>query len=108
MMPCTLDRVISPLGFHEVGCYPGSIARKRKPEKQSTESAKQPVRPGYFRAFTAELRNIAAQAVDWGFDMVTISSDVRLLVAAAAESLGRFQGLTGRIRTGEQDDGGGY
>lgn len=50
----------------------------------------------------------AARSVDWGFDMVTISSDVRLLVAAAATSLGRFQGLTGRTPTGEQDDSGGY
>lgn len=36
----------------------------------------------------------AAQAVGWGFDMVTVSDDARLLTTAAAESVGRFRALT--------------
>ena len=37
----------------------------------------------------------AAKAVGWGFDMVTISSDVRLLSAAAFESVSRTRELIG-------------
>ena len=37
----------------------------------------------------------AARAVGWGFDMVTISSDVRLLSAAAFESVSRTRELIG-------------
>lgn len=36
----------------------------------------------------------AAQAVGWGFDMVTVSDDARLLTTAAAESVARFRALT--------------
>ncbi len=50
----------------------------------------------------------AARAVEWGFDMVTISSDARLMADAAAQTLDRFQELTGRSRSEERDDSGGY
>ena len=33
----------------------------------------------------------AAKAVDWGFDMVTVSNDVRLLAGAAEASVGEFR-----------------
>jgi len=36
----------------------------------------------------------AAKAVSWGFDLVTVSADARLLSAAAAQSVGRFRELT--------------
>jgi 4-hydroxy-2-oxoheptanedioate aldolase len=37
----------------------------------------------------------AARAVGWGFDMVTVSGDARLLAAAAGDSIRRFRDLTG-------------
>ena len=37
----------------------------------------------------------AARAVGWGFDMTTVSNDVRLLAGAAADSVRRFRALTG-------------
>lgn len=36
----------------------------------------------------------AAKAIGWGFDMVTVSNDVRLLANAAAASATRFRNLT--------------
>ncbi len=37
----------------------------------------------------------AARAIDWGFDMTTVSGDSRLLAAVAAASVKRFRELTG-------------
>ncbi len=37
----------------------------------------------------------AAKAIGWGFDLTTISNDVRLLVGAAASTVARFRELTG-------------
>jgi 4-hydroxy-2-oxoheptanedioate aldolase len=37
----------------------------------------------------------AAKAVGWGFNMTTVSNDVRLLAGAAADSVQRFRALTG-------------
>jgi 4-hydroxy-2-oxoheptanedioate aldolase len=37
----------------------------------------------------------AARAIGWGFDMVTVSGDTRLLAGAAADSVARFRALTG-------------
>ncbi len=34
-----------------------------------------------------------ARAIGWGFDMVTVSGDSRLLAAAAAESVAKFRRL---------------
>ena len=39
----------------------------------------------------------AARAVEWGFDMTTVSGDSRLLAAAAGASVKRFRELTKRI-----------
>ena len=41
----------------------------------------------------------AARAVGWGFDMVTISSDVRLLMAAAFDSVSLTRKLIGETRS---------
>ncbi|WOS62470.1 HpcH/HpaI aldolase family protein [Sinorhizobium fredii] len=38
----------------------------------------------------------AARAIEWGFDMTTVSGDSRLLAAAAAASVGRFRELVGQ------------
>ena len=38
----------------------------------------------------------AARAVDWGFDLVTVSGDSRLLAAAASASVARFRDLAGQ------------
>jgi 4-hydroxy-2-oxoheptanedioate aldolase len=38
----------------------------------------------------------AARAVDWGFDLVTVSGDSRLLAAAASASVARFRELAGQ------------
>lgn len=50
----------------------------------------------------------AARAIDWGFDMVTVSGDSRLLAAAAEESVGRFRALTGEETPVSQGAAGGY
>ena len=39
----------------------------------------------------------AARAVQWGYDMTTVSGDTRLLAGAAAASVARFRQLTGEI-----------
>ena len=41
----------------------------------------------------------AARAVGWGFNMVTVSSDVRLLSAAASDSVNRTRELIGASRS---------
>ena len=41
----------------------------------------------------------AAKALGWGFDLVTLSNDVRLLAAAAGASVGRLRQLTGAETT---------
>ena len=48
----------------------------------------------------------AARAVDWGFDMVTVSSDVRLLTAAAYGSVSRTRELIGATASGSPREGG--
>ncbi len=48
----------------------------------------------------------AARAVGWGFDMVTVSSDVRLLTAAASDSVGRTRELMGEIGPASPRHGG--
>lgn len=40
----------------------------------------------------------AARAVEWGFDMTTVSGDSRLLASAAAESVATWRNLTGSAR----------
>lgn len=48
----------------------------------------------------------AARAVGWGFDMVTVSSDVRLLSAAASDSVSRTRELIGETRSASSRHGG--
>ena len=48
----------------------------------------------------------AARAVGWGFNMVTISSDARLLSAAAFDSVGRTRELIGATRSASPRHGG--
>lgn len=48
----------------------------------------------------------AARAIEWGFDLCTVSGDARLLAAAAGHSVKRFRELTdGKVSEGS---GGGY
>ena len=48
----------------------------------------------------------AARAVGWGFDMVTVSSDARLLSAAASDSVSRTRELIGEARSASPRHGG--
>jgi 4-hydroxy-2-oxoheptanedioate aldolase len=50
----------------------------------------------------------AARAIDWGFDMTTVSGDSRLLAAAAQASVARFRELTGPKPGSAAVDKGGY
>ncbi|MYN13303.1 2,4-dihydroxyhept-2-ene-1,7-dioic acid aldolase [Pusillimonas sp. TS35] len=52
----------------------------------------------------------AAKAVEWGFDIVTVSNDVRLLATAAAASVKDFRRMTGQNNTqpAPETQGGGY
>ena len=51
----------------------------------------------------------AAQATDWGFDLVTITNDVRLLSGAAAAHVKKFKELTNqKIDISSEDDPSSY
>lgn len=50
----------------------------------------------------------AARAIEWGFDMVTVSGDSRLLAAAAQASVSRFRELTGSKAAPAEAGKGGY
>ena len=50
----------------------------------------------------------AAKAVSWGFDLVTISNDVRLLAGAAQASVAAFRKAVGEQAEGAKSQGGGY
>ncbi len=50
----------------------------------------------------------AARAIGWGFDLVTLSNDVRLLAGAAQASVLRCRELIGGERTADTSDTGGY
>jgi 4-hydroxy-2-oxoheptanedioate aldolase len=48
----------------------------------------------------------AVRAVEWGFDMTSISNDVRLLAGAAQVTIDKFRSLTGTaVTVGEVDKG---
>jgi len=48
----------------------------------------------------------AARAIEWGFDMTTVSGDSRLLAGAAGTSVAKFRQLTGQI--GSKSEKGAY
>jgi len=48
----------------------------------------------------------AARAIQWGYDMTTVSGDTRLLAGAAAASVAKFRQLTGQ--TGSKSEKGAY
>ena len=48
----------------------------------------------------------AARAIEWGFDMTTVSGDSRLLAGAAAASVAKFRQLTGQV--GSKSEKGAY
>ena len=50
----------------------------------------------------------AAEAAGWGFDLVTVSNDVRLLAGAAEASVKRFRELVQEIAPVNTIDTGGY
>ena len=50
----------------------------------------------------------AARAIGWGFDMVTISSDVRFLAGAAASAVNRMRQLIGEAAVETTEETGGY
>jgi 4-hydroxy-2-oxoheptanedioate aldolase len=50
----------------------------------------------------------AAKAINWGFDLVTVSNDVRLLADAARQSVARVRELVGAARATAGSRPGGY
>ncbi|OWV98821.1 aldolase/citrate lyase family protein [Rhizobium sp. R693] len=50
----------------------------------------------------------AARAAKWGFDLVTVSNDVRLLAAAAASSVGSYRALMSDDAIKSKNEKGGY
>ncbi|TPK97717.1 2,4-dihydroxyhept-2-ene-1,7-dioic acid aldolase [Mesorhizobium sp. B2-4-12] len=50
----------------------------------------------------------AGRAVGWGFDMTTVSNDVRLLAGAADAAVRRFRALTAGVSAKSADARGGY
>lgn len=52
-------------------------------------------RNGIRAALHCGTADYAARAVGWGYDMTTLSNDVRLLAAAADAAVKRFRALTG-------------
>ncbi|PAU74113.1 MULTISPECIES: HpcH/HpaI aldolase family protein [Halomonas] len=50
----------------------------------------------------------AARALEWGFDLVTVSNDVRLLVGAAKASVDKVRALRGEAGGSTSNEVGGY
>lgn len=50
----------------------------------------------------------AARAVEWGFDLVTVASDARLLTAAAQASVKSFRASLGKAASSDAKPAGGY
>lgn len=50
----------------------------------------------------------AAKALDWGFNLATVSNDVRLLAEAAGSSVAETRALLGETATTNADRAGGY
>ena len=50
----------------------------------------------------------AIKAVKWGFDLVTLNSDTRLLASAASSSIKEFRGGIGQNQNIDKKNGGGY
>ena len=50
----------------------------------------------------------AARAIGWGFNMTTVSNDVRMLAGAAEANVRKFRALTGGAETGATGQKGGY
>ena len=59
-------------------------------------SSSTPHRQGKKACLHCASADYAARGVAWGFDLVTVSADSRLLAQAAAESVGRGRALTAR------------
>ncbi len=47
----------------------------------------------------------AAKAIGWGFDLVTVGSDVKNMATATAQSIATFRGLVGQDGSGGQQPG---
>ncbi len=47
----------------------------------------------------------AAKAIEWGFDLTTLSNDARLLAAAASASVNRTRDLIGQASAADETDG---
>lgn len=47
----------------------------------------------------------AVKAIGWGYDMVTVGGDVRMLAAAAGDTVNRFRAMTGGEGNGGQKGG---
>lgn len=56
-------------------------------------------RAGIKAALHCGTSRYAARAVEWGFDLVSVASEARLMAAAAAASVGEFRTLTGTADT---------
>ena len=50
----------------------------------------------------------AARAIGWGFDLVTVSNDVRMLAGAAAAAVAKTRQLVGEAGAAPADSGSGY
>jgi 4-hydroxy-2-oxoheptanedioate aldolase len=65
-------------------------------------------RAGIRAALHCGTPDYAARAIGWGFDLVTVSNDVRLLASAAAASVRRTRELAGERAEARPEAGGGY
>jgi 4-hydroxy-2-oxoheptanedioate aldolase len=83
------------LGLHQGRLAPGFD----REEPDMIEALKRIVAACKAAGTTAALHcgtpDYAARAIEWGFSMTTVASDVRLLAAAAGASVKRFRELTG-------------
>ena len=84
--------------------YPTGFDRE---EKEMVDTIRHLLDRAHAAGIKAALHNgtpaYAAQAIGWGFDLVTISNDVRLLAGAAQSSVKSFRELT--ARPGSRDKG---
>lgn len=115
-----LEEIVSTPGIDGVYIGPSDltlgIARGRlaphfdREEEEMVTAIRQILAAAHEAGIVAALHcgtpDYAARAVAWGFDMVTVSSDVRLLTAAAGGSVSRTRELIDAVRPGSPREGG--
>ncbi|SAL53381.1 2-dehydro-3-deoxyglucarate aldolase [Caballeronia udeis] len=89
--------------------YPRGFDRE---EPEMVEAIQHILKRAHHAGIKAALHNgtpeYAARAVEWGFDLVTVSSDARLLAGAAQASVKSLRAMLGKTTSSDAKPAGGY